>query len=95
MPEARCPLSGPSVPRHPPVLILQEETPPGLTWKRPREETVELHRDSARRVQLSMKQSEIRQHWCGLRLQGKPVWGLLTTQSHTQCLRTPLLVKMF
>ncbi|XP_033999995.1 uncharacterized protein LOC117493511 [Trematomus bernacchii] len=37
----------------------------------PQEETVELHRDSARRVLLSMKQSEIRQHWCGLRLQGK------------------------
>ncbi|KAF3834171.1 hypothetical protein F7725_025375 [Dissostichus mawsoni] len=28
----------------------------------PQEETVELHRDSARRVLLSMKQSEIRQH---------------------------------
>ncbi|KAI9541250.1 hypothetical protein NQZ68_032254 [Dissostichus eleginoides] len=37
----------------------------------PQEETVELHRDSARRVLLSMKQCEIRQHWCGLRLQGK------------------------
>ncbi|XP_033977699.1 uncharacterized protein LOC117475536 isoform X4 [Trematomus bernacchii] len=37
----------------------------------PQEETVELHRDSARRVLLSMKQSEIKQHWCGLRLQGK------------------------
>ncbi|KAF3837885.1 hypothetical protein F7725_009653 [Dissostichus mawsoni] len=37
----------------------------------PQEETVELHRDSVRRVLLSVKQSEIRQHWCGLRLQGK------------------------
>ncbi|XP_034086410.1 uncharacterized protein LOC117555601 [Gymnodraco acuticeps] len=38
---------------------------------KPQEETVELHRDSARRVLLSTKQSEIRQHWYGLGLQGK------------------------
>ena len=34
-------------------------------------EVVGLTRDSARRVLLSVRQSETRQHWCGLRLQGK------------------------
>lgn len=34
-------------------------------------ETIRLSRESARRGLLNVRQDEIRQHWCGLRMQGK------------------------
>ena len=34
-------------------------------------ETNKLTRESARRVLLNARQAEVRQHWCGLRMQGK------------------------